>query len=113
MFPAYRATTVARRMKPDDRKRQAMNEHLTEPNPALAALVKATIPGMAHWAGTGPRGKTCGECEFLVSISVGVGRSTRCEKYQQMMNGKVGSKKIPEVTPSCKYFEPIKKKKPI
>ncbi len=87
-------------------------DHLTEPNPDLADMIRRTPSGMAHWAGTGPTGKTCGECAFLVSISVGVGNSTRCEKYTMMMRGKQGSKKIPKTTPACKYFDPQPKPKP-
>lgn len=87
-------------------------DYLTQPDQDLAAKVRATIPGMAHWAGTGPRYKTCGECEHWVSIKVGVGTSTRCEKYTLMMRGAQGTKKIPINTTACKYFEERKPAKP-
>jgi sarcosine oxidase delta subunit len=33
--------------------------------PELAAQMRATRPGQAHWAGSGPSGKNCGSCSFL------------------------------------------------
>lgn len=80
------------------------DSHLTEPDPHFAEKVNATVDGMAHWAGTGPAGKFCGECEHYVNLARGRGTSTRCEKYRQMM-GFWGTKKLPEVTRACKYFE--------
>jgi hypothetical protein len=57
---------------------------------------------MAHFAGTGPQNKTCGECRFLVAaIKRQVGQ--RCDKYRQMM-GEYGAAHIPSATPACKYF---------
>jgi hypothetical protein len=85
--------------------RRTTIDHLTEPNPELAALVRNTSAGMAHWAGTGPAGKTCGECDFFVHVEIDLGTSTRCDKYRQMMNGKRGTERIPENTQACKYFE--------
>jgi sarcosine oxidase delta subunit len=29
------------------------------------AQMRATYPGQAHWAGSGPSGKTCGDCACL------------------------------------------------
>jgi len=84
--------------------------NLTEPNKELAEQVRNTIPGMAHWAGTGPKGSTCGTCKNLVDIQWGVGRTTRCQKYYSMMNKKWGPKKIDPQTPSCKYYEDKTKK---
>lgn len=77
---------------------------LTVINPELEDKVARTIPGMAHWAGSGPNGRICGECAFFYSVSRGVGQSFRCQKYYNMMD-REGSKKIPPGTPSCKYFE--------
>jgi hypothetical protein len=53
-------------------------DYLTEPNPELAALVKATPPGMAHWAGTGPAGKVCRDCAAWVLID----NRRLCAKYE-------------------------------
>jgi hypothetical protein len=82
-----------------------MKKHLTEPNPKLAKLVRQTISGMAHWAGTGPQGKTCGECCYFARINFGRGTSTRCDKFQQLMNGMRGPRPIPATTAASKYFE--------
>lgn len=78
---------------------------LTTVNPDLEQQVARTIPGMAHWAGTGPAGSTCGTCRYFTSVSRGLGSSTRCDKYSQMMNGRSGPKKLPPETAGCKYFE--------
>lgn len=78
---------------------------LTIVNPDLEQQVARTVPGMAHWAGSGPAGKFCGGCAHFMSVSRGLGSSTRCGKYSQMMDGRTGSKKLPPETASCKYFE--------
>jgi hypothetical protein len=68
-------------------------------NPELAARVRATVPGMAHFAGTGPEGKTCRECiEWTL-----VGRKRLCAKYRSLMD-KWGDQYIPPLTAACKYF---------
>ena len=77
---------------------------LTVLDPHFQYQRERTKIGMAHWAGTGPRGTTCGECQFLTRVPRGVGSSLRCGKYRTMMQ-KWGSTPIPESTPSCKYFE--------
>jgi hypothetical protein len=81
-----------------------MTSHLTTTDEDLDRMVRRTIPGMAHWAGSGPRGKSCGQCQHFVEMSIGVGRSTRCHRYETM-TGQQGTKKIPVKTPACKYFE--------
>lgn len=78
---------------------------LTIVNPDLEQQVARTIPGMAHWAGSGPAGSSCGQCSYFITVSRGLGSSTRCNKYSQMMNGRVGAKKLPPETAACKYFE--------
>jgi hypothetical protein len=82
-----------------------MTPHLTAPDPDLQLKIQRTIPGMAHWSGSGPAGKTCGGCAHFISISRGLGSSTRCQKYSTLMDGKVGAKKLPADTAACKYFE--------
>ena len=67
----------------------------------MRAYPHGTVPGMAHFAGTGPAGRTCGECRFLVKVPRG--NNQRCEKYRQMMD-EYGAVNIPETTPACKYF---------
>jgi hypothetical protein len=51
--------------------------------------------GMAHFAGTGPAGKTCGDCGHMA------GRY--CAMYQKLTT-KIGNT-IRKTYPSCKYFE--------
>ena len=78
------------------------NQDLTEINAEQAQ----SVPGMAHFAGTGPNGKTCGQCEFW-----GYQRETKkglkfqfsCKKYNQI-TGKNGSI-IPGLTLACRYFD--------
>jgi hypothetical protein len=65
-------------------------------------MVKRTPEGMAHWAGTGPKGKACGDCEHLQPRgSIGYG----CALYSRMMNGHQPVNSIPRNTRACKYFE--------
>ena len=59
-----------------------------------------TMPGMAHFSGTGPDGKTCGQCMFLETL----GRKSRCLKYKQM-TGKQGAAIHPDCL-SCRHFSP-------
>lgn len=83
-------------------------DHLTEPNPDLAAKRSKTMPGMAFWAGTGPEGKTCRECKHWAFdgylASSGLLKDAQCDKYTRMMNGNPGGK-LPHYMPACKYFE--------
>lgn len=79
---------------------------LTSVNPQLDAMISDTIPGMAHWAGSGPPGATCGKCAFLVSTTIRSKVSTRCGQYTKMMDGEIGPRPIPKNTRACKYFEP-------
>jgi hypothetical protein len=70
-------------------------------NPGLAALVRVTVPGMAHWAGSGPEGETCGGCAEWTRL----GNKRLCAKYRYMM-GEWGKRYIPPLTAACKYFIP-------
>lgn len=70
-----------------------------------------TPPGMAFWAGTGPKDTTCRECILYVlngytSFKSGKGGTLRngtCKRYSDSMSG--APQRIPFDTPSCKYFE--------
>jgi hypothetical protein len=77
-----------------------MMRHLTSTNPALEAAYRATPPGMAHWAGSGPVGRTCGQCLYLVGHKR---KHHRCYKYFQLMGRWSGE--IARVTASCRHFE--------
>ena len=50
--------------------------HLSVTNPVLERQVRRSIPGMAHFAGTGPRDTTCYTCAFW-----GTPNKNRCGKY--------------------------------
>jgi hypothetical protein len=80
------------------------------------------IDGMAFFAGTGPYGKTCGDCKFrgyTRQSSKGVYnetkqefvyrtyRTTKCEMFRKL-SGHHGSE-VKEEYPVCKYFEQKKK----
>lgn len=43
--------------------KESLQDHLTAS--PVDAFARASYPGMAHFAGTGPRGKTCRECLFF------------------------------------------------
>lgn len=73
-------------------------------------LLKDTVKGMAHFAGTGPAGTKCSQCEHFKSFSVsGTPIRTKqqpCQKFRRMMKAKT-SPKIPRKTSSCMFFESI------
>lgn len=74
---------------------------LTAPDVDFERKVRATVPGMAHFALTGPRGKCCGDCKHMVPRgNLGYG----CMKYYALM-GQWVRQELPRTTPSCKYFE--------
>jgi len=76
------------------------------------------IPGMAFFAGTGPFGKTCGDCkhrgmvresrtgkwnEKLQQIVFRSYRTTQCVMYKKL-SGHSGAS-VKKQYPACKYFE--------
>lgn len=79
------------------------------------------IPGMAHFAGSGPDGKTCGKCKFrgLVRESRRATfseklqdfvhksyRTTQCQVFKRL-TGEYGAA-VKKDYKACKYFEPKK-----
>jgi len=88
-----------------------MSDRLT-PHP-LQALIDATPPGMAHWAGTGPTGATCRECSFWVRQGnprhkrdeAGLLQPRRCKKYTALNHGEQMLTGVPASTPACRYFQ--------
>jgi hypothetical protein len=72
-----------------------------------------TAPGMAYFAGTGPRGETCGKCLYwkyrYLTANGAVARSNGCRKYYEMMNSKKGPDILPNLA-ACKYFQQIDNK---
>jgi hypothetical protein len=81
--------------------------------PELAAMMRATVPGMAHWSGSGPAGKTCGQCAHLgyweqVRNSAGSSVGSRhrdggCGKFFALTS-KRGAV-VPPSTRACRHFE--------
>jgi hypothetical protein len=91
-----------------------MNHHLTRAHSAeLAAQIRNTRPGMAHWSGTGPVGTACSGCAFFGyeaprrndhGDTVGaVRKSQSCRRFFQL-TGTHGPP-LPPFTPSCRHFQ--------
>jgi hypothetical protein len=80
--------------------------------PELAQQIKRTVRGMAHFAGTGPSGATCGTCQHLgyfrqrinaQGVVVHTERCGGCAAFNRL-TGKHGDAPPPR-TPGCKYYE--------
>ena len=94
----------------------SISEHLTKPNPELARLIEQTPAGMAHWAGTGPAGKACRDCQHFMGkirrtgIGVGDMQPGRCRWFISAMKAAlwraVPVHRVPPDTPSCSHFVP-------
>jgi hypothetical protein len=88
--------------------------HLTAGHePGLSAQIAKTRPGMAHWAATGPFGRTCGDCSYLgywqqirnaAGNTVTTKRRHGCAKFLALA-GNHGPA-VPRNTEACRYFEP-------
>jgi hypothetical protein len=69
-----------------------------------------TFKGMAHFAGTGPEGKTCRECEHWQWNSrrseSGAPQPASCAKWKQLMGSPRDGMAIPHSAKACKYFFP-------
>jgi hypothetical protein len=66
------------------------------------------IPGMAFFAGTGPKGTTCESCLFLgymrkAEISGNWYKTEACEQFK-LLTGRHGPR-IAKNTRSCKYYK--------
>lgn len=80
----------------------------------MSTLIRNTENGMAHWAGTGPDGKTCRECLSFVDRGHYSGadkfkahtlKPGPCHKFKTLMSRK---KFGPEISPknmACRFFE--------
>jgi len=73
---------------------------LTDITPAQ----EGTFPGMAHFAGSGPKGKKCADCQNWDCLSRPPGR---CLAFGRLMH-KAGPP-VPPLAEACKYFELMKK----
>jgi hypothetical protein len=83
--------------------RHLLDLKLTQPDPDFAQRLRSTVPGMAHFAGTGPVGATCGECSYLAEFSGRGKHLHRCGKFTELMQGKPGDN-VPKRSPACRYF---------
>lgn len=89
--------------------------NLTVIDKAFEATRRSTAPGMAHFAGTGPNGRTCRECLSWTGCGGESGyyakkgrhggalKPRACDKYREMMQDDVGPG-VPHNTHACKYF---------
>lgn len=74
-----------------------------------AEQTRKTHAGMMHWAGTGPKGKTCRECRHWKGENgerysgSGELKPAPCRLYAARMIGK--PPKVPHSAAACKYFE--------
>ena len=91
--------------------KESLQDHLTAS--PVDAFARASYPGMAHFAGTGPHGKTCRECLFFNhgphdyraknGKHRGLIEPATCGKYRAITLN-VGAK-IPDDAQACKYFD--------
>jgi hypothetical protein len=82
-----------------------------------------TPPGMAHWAGTGPRGTTCRECRHWMTTGKwqmeagpaggGDPLPSRCRRYRSLGMHRRFGPPLPHDTPSCQHFDPSEKPQPL
>lgn len=92
-------------------KQDNLSEKLT--TVPIDTLVRQSFSGMAHFAGTGPNGRTCRECIFFnhgpydYRAKNGKYRGeilpADCKKYQQITQCKGDA--VPDVAAACKYFD--------
>jgi hypothetical protein len=91
--------------------KQAISDHLTAA--PLDQIARATHPGMAHFAGSGPELKTCRDCKFWEhdrhnyyakrGKHHGRARPATCRKFRQLTNA--AGTAIPDDAAACRYFE--------
>lgn len=64
-----------------------------------------TYPGMAHWAGSGPQGKSCRQCVHWSCegyFANGTIKPGRCVVAARLMA--VMTPKVPHYASACRYF---------
>lgn len=87
---------------------------LTELDQQFQAMVKETPSGMAYWAGTGPSGRTCRECEKFKADGYNAAsllKTAKCAKYTELSLRE--GMKIPHDSKACKYFEASESPPPV
>jgi hypothetical protein len=80
----------------------------------LEYQIRSSRPGMAHFANTGPLGRTCAECQHFGyyqqrrdaagNPTGATFRRNGCEKFHEL-TGKHGPA-VPPSAAACKYFQP-------
>lgn len=91
--------------------KDSIQDHLTAS--PIDAFARASHPGMAHFAGTGPHLKTCRECIFWehgvhdyrakTGKYRGLIEPATCRKYRAITL-QIGAK-VPDDAAACRYFE--------
>ena len=66
--------------------------------------IRQSHAGMAHFAGTGPQGKTCKSCAFFNYDRKKPSANQFCRKYFELASGKKAKDKIPHNASACKYY---------
>lgn len=77
--------------------------------------VRRTVAGMAHWAGTGPQGKTCRQCVHWTGGKYRYGphsgnhqpyelKPGKCGQYKRLTGRQVKAEKIAHSTRACRHF---------
>jgi hypothetical protein len=78
----------------------------------LEFQIRRTVPGMAHWAASGPFGETCGSCRFLgywkqrrngSGETIGTARAKGCAEFHRL-TGTHGPAP-PKNTEACRHFQ--------
>ena len=87
----------------------------------IVRLAPRTYVGMAHFAGTGPEGKTCRECDFWATqwkwarvVALGHGgfpMPGRCRKHTVFAMRK--GEQVPHDAEACKHFAPTENPQPL
>lgn len=63
-----------------------------------AAQKASVVPGMRHFAGSGPKGSTCGQCKHVLTSKHDAERE--CGEVSLKAR-----KPFPATTPCCRYFK--------
>ncbi len=70
--------------------------------PEVERAWRETPSGMAHWAGSGPVGTKCMDCQHLDLAKDSKTEKARCRKYATLMRRP--GKKFSKRAAACKYF---------
>jgi hypothetical protein len=92
--------------------KEPIQAHLT--GAPFDRIARSTFSGQAHFAGTGPKFKTCRDCAHWGHAGAqdyhpkrgkfgGLIKPARCRKYQALTNH-IGDK-VPDDAAACKHFE--------